>query len=395
MKLTLNKWSALYILRTLRANPACRNRLFRRINIIAPDPSPLRRWSKNCFVATAHPIMEMLQGETLNIAVPTPNTRLSSRNTICTVRGPNMPRNAYIDIGDGIAISGPELLFVELASELRPIELIMLGHELCGSFGRNAKDPRNGDVAYDLPPLTSVERIKHFVEQASHIRGIKQARAALAHIADNSWSPTESIVAAFMAAPMDYLGYAFDALELNERVFRTQNLPGAKDSRVPDILVAGTHVGLNYDGLGHLDLEAIARAGIQLGMHPETSDSQTALERAMRDVRAKALDDARRNRELLAGGYTVFPVLKEDLYQPGGFDQLIARLVDVLEKESNLDLAKTKRALAAKALSADRYRLLRTLLPGSYEPDVQLGRYIAGLPVSTAPYTMADYWIEF
>ena len=339
--------------------------------------------------------MEMLQGQALNIAVPTPDTRVRARNVTCTVLGPNTRRNAFIDIGGGVAISGPELLFVELAGELPPIVCIILGHELCGSFGRDAKDPRNGDVTYDLPPLTSVERIRRFMEQADHIRGVKQARTVLSRLADNAWSPTESIIAAFMVAPMDGMGYAFDALELNERVFHTKSLPGAKESRVPDILVAGTHVGLNYDGLVHLDLEAIARAGIQLGMHPETRDSQTELERAIRDVREKALDDARRNRELSAGGYTVFPVLKEDLYQPGGLDQLIARLVDVLEKKTNLNLEKTKRALSAKALGADRYRLLRSLLPGMYEPDVQLGRYIAGTPISTAPRMTVDYWIEF
>ena len=395
MKLTLNKWSALYVLRSLRVNPECRNKLFSRTDIVLPDPAPMQRWAKSCFAETAHPIMEMLQGQTLNVAVPTPTMRVRARNVTCTVYGQSVPRNAFIDIGNGIAISSPELLFAELACELRPIEHIMLGHELCGSFGRDANDPRNGEVTYNLPPLTSVERIRRFLEQMNRINGIKQARASLAHLADNAWSPTESVVAAFMAVPMDDLGYAFDALELNERVFRTKNLPGAKDSRVPDILVAGTHVGLNYDGLVHLDLEAIARAGIQLGMHPETQDSQAALERAIRDVRAKVLDDARRNRELSAGGYTVFPVLKEDLYQPGGFDQLIARLVDVLEKESSLDLAKTKRALSAKALSTDRYRLLRSLLPGTYEPDAQLGRYIAGFPISAEPPTMVKYSIEF
>lgn len=395
MKLTLNKWSALYIMRVLRMDAARRGLLFTRTNLVPPDPSPMKRWSKRCFAENSHPIIGLYHGKDLFVAAPSGATRVRSKNVTSTIYASGLPDGPFINIGDGVAISGPELLFVELANAMHPIEHLMLGHELCGSFGRDAADPRNGRVAYGLSPLTTVARLKDFIEHSRSIRGVERAWASLQRLSDNAWSPTESIIAAFMSADIDDMGYAFDAIKLNKRVFRARDLPEAKDSRVPDILVAGSLVGLNYDGLVHLDLESIARAGIELGMHPETQQSGTELKRAMNRVRAKVLDDIRRNRELTAGGYTVFPVLKEDLYEPHGLDMVIARVVDVLERQTALDLHMTKRALVSNRLGEDRYRLLRSLLPGSYEPDRELGRYIAGFPVGSGQYEVIECWIEF
>jgi hypothetical protein len=245
-----------------------------------------------------------------------------------------------------------------------------------------------------LPPLTSVERISRFLDDARGIRGVGCARSSLAKLNDNAWSPIESIVAAFLRAGIDDMGYGFGKLELNVRVKNTAKLPGSKQSRVPDILVGGTKVGLNYDGFAHLDLESVARAAMAVGMNPGALHTERELKEAVAAVRAKVLDDAYRNRELAAGGYAVFPMFKEDLYQPGGLDALVNRLVDVLEQQGGIDLWAPKRALASKALSADRYRLLRSLLPGTYEPEAELGRYIAGCQVGEGRHEIIECWIE-
>ena len=394
MKLTLNKWSALYLMRSLRVDRSRSRLLNRRTNLLDPDPAPLQRWGKSYF-AKGQGALGQLQGQTVHVAVSRGDARLQSRHAVNTVYGSGIPPRSFIDIGGGVAISSPELLFVEMAPLMRPIEHLMLGHELCGSFGRCAADPRDGSVAYSLPPLTSVQRIARFLDSARGIRGIGRARESLAMLNDNTWSPTESIIAAFLRAGIDDMGYGFNMLEMNVRVFQTAELAGSKESRVPDILVAGTKVGLNYDGCAHLDLESVARAAIAVGMDPGALHTERELKEAVAAVRAKVLDDAHRNRELAAEGYTVFPVFKEDLYQPGGLDALVRRLVDVLEQKGGIDLWAPKRALASKALSADRYRLLRSLLPGAYEPEVELGRYIAGCQVGKGQHEVIECWIEF
>ena len=395
MKLTVNKWSALYLMRSLRINPERSSMLQRRTNLIAPDPSPLHRWGKGLFAEEGHTILGQLSGNTVYVAVPSSTTRLRSQHVENTVYGNGIPSGSFIEIGEGIAISSPELLFVEMAPLMHPIEHLMLGHELCGSFGRDAHDPRNGSITYGLRPLTSVKQIQQFLACARGITGIARARETLSRLNDNAWSPTESVIAAFLRCPIDDMGFTFPAIELNERVFRKQALPDSKESRVPDILIKGTNIGLNYDGLVHLDLKSVARAAFQMGANPGSQHTETELRQAMETVRVKALDDIRRNRELAVSGYTVFPVLKEDLYQPDGFDQLVARTIETLERETDLDLRAAKRALSNQKLCADRYRLLRSFLPGSYEFDVALGRYIAGFTVSDEPPQIIECLVEF
>ena len=111
-------------------------------------------------------------------------------------------------------------------------------------------------------------------------------------------------------------------------------------------------------------------------------------------MRAKALDDIRRNRELLAHGYIVYPVLKEDLYQPRGFNQLVARILDTVELKGKSIFQMPRRALASRALCEDRYRLLRSLLPGTYEPEIQLGRYLEGHRVVEGAPAIIECWFE-
>ena len=56
MKLTLNKWSALYLLRLLRVDRSQSRLLNQRTNLLDPDSAPLQRWGKSCFAKGQGPI---------------------------------------------------------------------------------------------------------------------------------------------------------------------------------------------------------------------------------------------------------------------------------------------------------------------------------------------------
>ena len=271
----------------------------------------------------------------------------------------------------------------------------MLGHELCGTFSRDARNPYNGSIAYEVRPATSTEKIGRFLANARRIRGIEEARSALRRLNDNAWSPTESLVAALLRLPMDSLGFDMGPLVLNPRIDSLRELPGAKASRVPDIVFAGTSIGLNYDGLAHLDLDSIVKAAIDVGVYPGSAQTGAILDGAVHDVREKVLDDIRRNRELAADGLSVFPILKEDLYVPGGIEQIVAQLADMLEKQCNRDMRAQRRILAGKALAKARHRMMLSFLPGRHERNVQIERFIQGNPVCSDPLTVHECWIEF
>lgn len=178
MELAFNKRTALAIMRALRAKHGRERIPMRRTDAKSPDIYPMRRWTEGCLkrVNTEMGLPCNLADQILDIAVPHRNGRIRSKAVACTVYANSAPPDAFVDIGNGASISSPELLFVEMAESMHPLEHLMLGHELCGTFSRNDADPCNGPITYDAPPLTSVQRITRFLETAHYTHGSEQAR---------------------------------------------------------------------------------------------------------------------------------------------------------------------------------------------------------------------------
>lgn len=393
MKATFNKQTALALLRSTRLRNPRALSPGKRVCITVPDITPRQRWTIGLAEAFLSDLLTQLETP-IQIAVPENMLRPRGKGFEGTIYNAGIPSGAFLEIGQGVTISGPELLFVELAEHMHPVEHLMLGHELCGTFGRDPYDPYNGSAAYGLKPLTSKARIQSFLKTAKSIRGIEAARVSASFLADNAWSPTESLLAAFLRLPIDSLGYDFGELILNPRVEAKHDLPGARSSRVPDIMIAGTSVGINYDGLAHLDLNSIVKAAVTVGNCPGESQSQKELGKAVSSVRAKAIDDIRRNRELAISGLSVFPVMKEDLYDAGGMNKIVAQLVRALEKLEGRDMEYQKRILQNRPLSSARRRMMLSLLPGKHERNVQIGRFIQGHPVVEGQHKVFECWIE-
>ena len=396
MQISFNKQTALAMLRSARANEPQRIATLRRCDVATPDPSPRTRWSKTLFSSLDAGLpLDLSNLSSIEVAVPNRAQRLGTVGVANTTYSRNLPNGSFVNLGNGISISSPELLFVELASSLNPIEHLMLGHELCGTFSRDAVDPYDGEITYGVKPVTNTKRIETFIESAGYIRGIDEARKSVKYLNDNAWSPTESLVAALLRLPSDNLGLDVGELVLNPREHAKYNLPGAKGSRVPDILIKGTPVGVNYDGLVHLDLNSIVSATMHMAQHPELSQAQAALDSALSDVREKVLDDIRRNRELAADGLFVFPLVKEDLYARGGFEAIAEQLLDAIEKYTERNMSAQRQTLRNEALSAERRRAILSLLPGRSERSIKVGRFIEGRQIVEAPCEVQECWVEF
>ncbi len=371
-----------------------------RCDIVPPNPFPNKRWTRGLIERVDLGLPFSFAGKTLNFAVPDGSSRVRVHDSTWTVYAKGLPKGSFVRTRCStddclLAISCPELLFAELAKDMHPVEHLMLGHELCGTFSRDAEDPYNGPITYGVQPATSVERIRRFLGEARIIRGLDAARVSAEYLNDNAWSPTESLVAALLRLPMDSLGYDFGELVLNLRKSPSAILPGAAGSRVPDIMVAGTPVGINYDGAVHLDLDSIVDAAKAVEANPQLVQAQVALSNAVRDVRAKVVDDIRRNRELAADGLAVFPIVKEDLYTKGGLDQIVAHLCDLIEKLAGRNMDEQKRILRMKRLADERWRMALSLLPGKHERNIHVARFIYGNEVVEHPCEVHEYWIEF
>ncbi|MGI6031902.1 MAG: hypothetical protein ACOX69_00575 [Coriobacteriales bacterium] len=374
MQLAVNKNTALYLLRSMRARGASpRYALSRRCNLPTASPHPHKRWSKKGLRAfvRSNKLASTAPLEQVDIAVPSGAPRLYLSIARCSTYGSGLPKRSFVDLGSGLFMSSPELLFVELAPELSLPEHLMLGLELCGGFSRDPDNPIEGDCTFDVQPVTSRERISAFIERCGRLKGVGPARRTLALLADNAWSPTEAAVAVMISLPLEEYGYELGRCVLNPRFSTPKHLQRAavRESRVPDILIEGTSVGINYDGAVHFDLDSVVSATMALDRDPGSAALSCALTETMNAVRAKLVDDIRRNRELAADGLTVFPVVKEDLYEEGGLDRVMAQVVAALEAHEGVEHPLQRDALASAFASKERQALVRSLIPG---PDREL-----------------------
>lgn len=356
MRLAVNKLSALRVLRRLRGDRAAT--LGRRCDLPSPDPSPRRRWTRGSLplerlALSAPPSRE----RRLSIAVPCAEDRVQASFAACTVYSTGLPTRAFVDVGDGLAISSPELLFLELATVMSPPVHALLGLELCGTFSRDPLDPRNGDVAFGVRPVTTVRGLGEFLDACPRGRAVQAARRTLGRIGDDCWSPMEAVVATLAALPYVELGYELGGVALNVRRPNDPALVamGCRESRVPDIEICGSRVGLNYDGHVHLDLDAVIGAAAD-------GDLEAARSLA-RQVRNKYLDDLRRNRELAAGGRVILPVTSEDLFEEGGLDAVMLEAALAREALDGVPADPLRSALGIRVLTTERQQLIWSMLP--------------------------------
>lgn len=211
-----------------------------RIDLPAPDPAPANRWTQKAFDLAFLGINEPLdQKHPLHIAVPDAKLRIRTRGTACSVFT-RIPTGSFVDVGHGVAIVCLELVFAEMSAAMNRLVQLLLGYELCGGYSRDDVDPREGEIAYSVDPLSTPEAIGEYLEGCRHMPQIWQSREALPYLLGNAWSPIEAIIAQMIVLDPCESGYGLGEIELNHRVGAAK-----KGSRVPDILFAGTHVGLN------------------------------------------------------------------------------------------------------------------------------------------------------
>lgn len=360
MGLVYNKMTALQIMRSMRSSG---KPMRKRTDLFAPSFPACRRWTWG----RLSPGQFGGEGDPARIYVATPRAdeRIRNSRVTNTVYGTGLPRDSLVVLTENNAISGPELLFVEMGALMPPIVQGLLGMELCGTFSRDPINPRIGPITYGVRPATTVEKIERFLGAATKLRGHDQAKRTLRVVRNNAWSPMETVIATMAMTPISDLGYGMGDMTLNFRLDQSPELVslGVLRSRVPDMLFDGTRVGLNYDGRGHLDLDAIASVALAVAEARDGDKARRDLSDVIRSVRRKSIDDLCRNRELAAMGYVILPATSEDLFVPYALDALMLEAMLAIERFSRVDMTPQRVALRSKALRGRRQQLVWSLLP--------------------------------
>lgn len=82
-----------------------------------------------------------------------------------------------------------------------------------------------------------------------------------------------------------------------------------------------------------------------------------------RAVRAKVVDDRRRDRSLLAAGKFVLPLMKEDLYEHGMLDEVTQQLLQAANTYFEADTRDLEACLRDPEQCRDRFETLCALRP--------------------------------
>lgn len=197
-------------------------------------------------------------------------------------------------------MSTPEFCFLQMANRLSLARLIMLGYELCGTYVLVDKGPAPRRDA----PLTTVAKLRTFIEGTSNARGRKKALRALRYVLDRSASPMESALAMLLCLPYGLGGYGLPEPRLNYRVDVPPSFRAMADRKhcVCDLCWPESKLAAEYDSeLHHVD--------------PERRES-----------------DARRRSTLITLGFTVVTVSKGQVMDSGAFNRLAHQLAKRLGK---------------------------------------------------------------
>ena len=199
-------------LELLRATPP-QVRLFPRVMepldtaAASTDLQSLRTEDFAAFGVRNRPVEVLVHGASRSSAAHGVRTRRFGLDTI--------PAGLALEVALGTYAAGPELCFVQMARDLDFVDAVVLGCELCGRYSHFA--PMVSGF-YERPPLTSVEKIAHAIEQLDGLFGLGRAREALEWVRDGSRSPMETVTSCVLFLPARHRGLGFARPELNVRV---------------------------------------------------------------------------------------------------------------------------------------------------------------------------------
>ena len=215
---------------------------------LTPPFKKVKMCSGNVFTREPFEDLKFI-AEDLNLPVPlslmAPSQEQRSNNRYCTyvTKPVAMPEHSFIEISRGVYMACPELCFLSAARDYSLCRLVELGMCLCGTYAVIEGGQK------ERIPVTSVSRLKSYIDRAQGCTGVKQARTALKFVKDNSNSPMESKINAFAALSMCHGGMGINDGVPNGVVklsAKAREHHSTDELRV-DILWRSKKVGLEYD----------------------------------------------------------------------------------------------------------------------------------------------------
>lgn len=182
-----------------------------------------------------------LGNEAIDISVDCLNERYWRKGRILHSCNMDLPRDARVK-KDGMMVSSPSLLFLELATKLDMQHLILLGLLL------TSHPPGEPDKA-----LTTKKKITKLVEAVPTYKGNNKAKQALEYIENGSASLVEALAYMIFVLPHSLGGYGFKGVTLNHEV--ELNIEAQKNLKQKrcfvDLYFGKARLAVEYDSFAH------------------------------------------------------------------------------------------------------------------------------------------------
>lgn len=290
-------------------------------------------------------------------------SRCQRKGVICHVMASTLPADAFVTIrarnldddDDGDAPGGclihcesPNFTVLRYAAELhRRVKggrlqdadaLILLTTyvmELLGSYAKNPLDPRHGQDAFNLEPVTSRASLMAFLGRMRRYPCVTMARHAAEFAVEGSASRMETVISLVTSLPPRYGGASLGRAELNHALeLGEKELALIKHRSIrPDLLWGTYRLIVEYDGRDH---------------HSAPKQKR---------------EDKYRIQDYQTLGFTVLPITYEDVSTIGALDRFLMRLVEIIGRVRGRQYVRNKRRqLRDKGIRVKRARLLKFLL---------------------------------
>lgn len=176
---------------------------------------PLRRLSglvvdEDVLASLDRRLLGLDEASPIHVLVHRSGRRQLSKVVVHTVSS-ELPAGSLLVVEPGMCVVSPEYAILQAAACCTEVDLLLLIQEFCGCY--SIQSSRDG--LFMRHPLTSIERIKHFISNARNLKGLRKVQKMIAYAADGSGSPRETAVALLMHLPKRYGGFGFPRACLN------------------------------------------------------------------------------------------------------------------------------------------------------------------------------------
>lgn len=165
-------------------------------------------------------------------------------------KGP-LPPESFYRLNDETFVASPEFTYLQMASVCSLGQLVAYGCEICGRFAFDP-DAERGFRTRD-EPLTTVRKLKRFLEMTASVRGKAKALRALEYVVEETESPMETLTAMLLHLPYRYGGYGLQKPTANKVVDLSSKARSILHQRSCRIDLQWEHAKIAVEFLGKYD----------------------------------------------------------------------------------------------------------------------------------------------